>query len=586
MTVGLLAILLPASLSLLQLIPDSPAINQILLSGIPLTLAGGAMALFSTSQPSILRTKSSPGTLTTLGIPTLMGGVALVAALWPLAFSSQQTETPSATPSLYLPNRVSQYNPVIKSKTDAAKGQQQVVGLPSSRSKQEEITSVHQNALSALQSGQSQQAEMLLNQTSQLLLDEAKRSPSQREEMLQKAAAVQTSLADLQLEKAEADKAILTYKEALKLLPKGDIPRRIELLGKWGAALEKRGRIVEAEAVLNRAVLLSQKSFAADSPQLAPPLRNLGAFYSGTGNLGAAKETLKEALKIDTPNLGSENPIVIQTKESIAAIEENQKLLAEEKTPEQPVTPPPPTQEVGEADLVAEKKTVEPDPPTENIAQPPVAMVTLIPPPTLTNKTVTLANKALQSGNFVLAENLLSRHLEVKEVTAGKESLSTASALHNLASALANQGKFSQAEKLLNESIRIKNNHLDASDPSLVSGYRHLAALSRAQKRYDQAISYQNRALAIEKAHVGDNHPKVAVGYNDLARLYERNRDYNQAKYYYEKSLFILQQTPNPNNPYLAVVMANYASTLQHLNNPSAANSYLEKIKTIQSGTQ
>ncbi|MBF0447598.1 MAG: tetratricopeptide repeat protein [Magnetococcales bacterium] len=541
-------------------------------------------------------------------IPVFATLLALSATLWPLLDRSPDPGELAVQQRLYekqqqraamLEKKISKNNPVIELESPNRDKDRTRAKLSLLEFNDQETISLHKASLSALRSEEINKAERLLDKTSKILVNKAENQPHQKNENLLKAASIQAGLANIKLERAELDGAINHLTEALDMTPDQQIDKRIDLLTKLATTQQKRGLINEAERTFLRAAVIGQQSYGTNNQKVAPILKNWGQFYTDIGRLAPAKQKFQEALSIEKKALGETHPDVEKIEQQISIIQKNQQIIAENAAAQASGTPvsgnsqTPWTGQSTDAGQNSGTTTSNNPPPTQessSAAAPPpstpIAVTPLFQAPTFDNKTVTLANNAIQNGNYVLAENLLSRLLEVKKVTTGAESLAVASSLHNLASALANQGKFSQAEKLINESIQIKRNYLSDSDPTLINGYRNLAAIYRAQKKYAQAIQYQNQALAIQKNQLGASNPAVAISYNDLARLYQRNNDLGQAKYYYEQSLAILQSTPSPNNPYVAVVLANYAATLKQLNNPIAANYYEDRLRAVQSGVQ
>ncbi|MDC0712579.1 CHAT domain-containing protein [Stigmatella sp. ncwal1] len=163
-------------------------------------------------------------------------------------------------------------------------------------------------------------------------------------------------------------------------------------------------------------------------------------------------------------------------------------------------------------------------------------------------------------GDYVQAEPLIQRGLEIREAALGKNHPDVADSLNNLANLYMNQGLFAQAESLHERAIAIREAALGKDHPSVAGSLNNLANLYRAQGLYGRAEPLFQRSIAIKEGAFGKNHPKVATSLNSLANLYMNLELYARAEPLYARALAIWEEAFGKSHPSVATSLHNLAN--------------------------
>ena len=126
---------------------------------------------------------------------------------------------------------------------------------------------------------------------------------------------------------------------------------------------------------------------------------------------------------------------------------------------------------------------------------------------------------------YVQAEPLKKKALEIRERILGAEHHDTAKSLANLARLYRDTGRFAQAEPLFERTLTICEKVLGPEHPDTATALSHLASLYSNMGRHTQAEPLYERSLAIRERVLGPEHPDTAATLGNLANLY---RDTNR----------------------------------------------------------
>jgi tetratricopeptide (TPR) repeat protein len=126
----------------------------------------------------------------------------------------------------------------------------------------------------------------------------------------------QARLAGLRFRHAAAGRL---YREAADLVPDSEPVQRANYLGRAGVALWAGGVPAEAEELERRALALRERALAADHPDVATSLDNLGATLSSLGRPAEAVPLHRRALAINLRAFGPEAPAVAASLNNLAA---------------------------------------------------------------------------------------------------------------------------------------------------------------------------------------------------------------------------------------------------------------------------
>jgi tetratricopeptide (TPR) repeat protein len=186
------------------------------------------------------------------------------------------------------------------------------------------------------------------------------------------------------------------------------------------------------------------------------------------------------------------------------------------------------------------------------------------------------------AGQYVKAEPLYKRALEIREKALGKDHLETATSLNNLASLYESQGKYAEAEPLHKRALEIREKALGKDHSLTAASLNNLALLYDSQGRYAEAEPLLKRALEIKEKALGKDHPSTATSLNNLASLYYSQGKYAEAEPLYKRTLAIFEAALGPEHPNVATVMENYAVLLRKMNREDEAARLEARAKEIR----
>ena len=130
-----------------------------------------------------------------------------------------------------------------------------------------------------------------------------------------------------------------------------------------------------------------------------------------------------------------------------------------------------------------------------------------------------LASLYERMGEYVKAEPLYQRALEIDRNVFGEENPKTAASLNNLAGLYLQKGEYAKAEPLLQKTLEIRKEKLGPDHPETASSFNNLAALYVHMDEYAKAEPLYEHALEIERKVLGEDHPETAICLDNLAFL-------------------------------------------------------------------
>jgi tetratricopeptide (TPR) repeat protein len=142
-------------------------------------------------------------------------------------------------------------------------------------------------------------------------------------------------------------------------------------------------------------------------------------------------------------------------------------------------------------------------------------------------------------GRTAEAEPMLLRALAGREKVLRSDDHNIADTLVNLIYMLRKQGRFDDAAKIAERPLQIYRQSLGPTHPSVVSGLNVLAVVHQDRAEFDKAEALFREALKIRQATYGVDHTSVARSYNDLTRLSLYRRQFEEAAGYASKALEI-----------------------------------------------
>lgn len=173
-------------------------------------------------------------------------------------------------------------------------------------------------------------------------------------------------------------------------------------------------------------------------------------------------------------------------------------------------------------------------------------------------------------GKYSLAEPLHLQSLEIRKSIFGEKSSEYLISLNNLANCYLFQGKYNYAEPLFLNVLNIRKENLGENNLDYALSLNNLAVLYVNQGKYSQAEPLYKKALEIRKEVLGEKHPDYATSLNNLANLYDKQGKYSIAEPLYKEALEIRKEV-------LGKKHSDYADSLNNL-----AGLYQEQGKYLQ----
>ena len=284
-----------------------------------------------------------------------------------------------------------------------------------------------------------------------------------------------------------------------------------QLLERAGWYVLERGRLQQAQPLLQRALAIFEHLYGPEHPDIAAILRKLGLLYDQLDRLEQAEILFERALTISETLLGNEHSLTATILNDLAAMYNHQGKHTQ-----------------AEASFLRALSIREQVPNTDHLD--------------LADTLNDLAILYVYQGKYAQSEPLYLRALRIREQSLAPDHPYIATTLNNLAWLYNHQGRYEQAESLYLLSLPMMENALDANHQSIALVRNNLAELYLNQGKLEEAESLCRNALSILEDTTGPNHPAVAMSLHTLAEIYRAQHDYEQAEPLYLRSLSIREQ--------------------------------------------
>jgi tetratricopeptide (TPR) repeat protein len=179
---------------------------------------------------------------------------------------------------------------------------------------------VKRQAKEALEAGDFNRVEKLLNEASTKDLEAARAMQERAKQRLLSAAASKAQNGDLKSTQLAYAEAAEYYHQAAELVPAGEEHTLVEYLNLQGKASLEGGHYVDAQQPFERALVLREQALGSNHPDLAQSLNNLAELYRTQGQYAKAEPLLKRALAIREKALGLKHPYVAIVLENYAEL--------------------------------------------------------------------------------------------------------------------------------------------------------------------------------------------------------------------------------------------------------------------------
>lgn len=157
-----------------------------------------------------------------------------------------------------------------------------------------------------------------------------------------------------------------------------------------------------------------------------------------------------------------------------------------------------------------------------------------------------------KQAQYKQAESLFEEALNIKKELLGEQHHSVAITLNNLASLYISRGKYEEAEPLFLKALAIKRECLGEPNLSVANTLHHIGSLYHHQGKYNDAENYYLQALEMRRQVVGEEHPNIAQSFNNLAGLYYSWGRFDEAESYFIQALEMRRRLLHERHPYVA----------------------------------
>jgi len=184
-------------------------------------------------------------------------------------------------------------------------------------------------------------------------------------------------------------------------------------------------------------------------------------------------------------------------------------------------------------------------------------------------------------GEYLEAEDLFRRALELGERVLGSDNPALAAALMNLAGARIVCGKPETAESLVIRALSITENGLGEYDPDFAILVNDLTRVCLKQSAHAVAEPLLLRLLAMKRSK-GDDHPEVATVLASLAGVRQALGRHESAEQLWRRVLDIRERTLAPNHLGLATALERLADSCSARGKIGEALQLLQRALTIR----
>ncbi len=206
--------------------------------------------------------------------------------------------------------------------------------LTATSSDDEAVRALKRQAKEALDQGEFDKAERLLNEASDTDVAAAKAMQANANNRLLSAAAAKAEAGDVKYTQLAYREAAAYYQKAAQLVPLGEDAVLAGYLNQQGTTLHSAGQYSEAQPPLEHALAIREKALGPKHPDVAQSLNNLAELYRTQGQYAKAEPLFKRSLAIREKALGPEHPNVATSLENYATLLRKLDRTAEAETME------------------------------------------------------------------------------------------------------------------------------------------------------------------------------------------------------------------------------------------------------------
>lgn len=324
-----------------------------------------------------------------------------------------------------------------------------------------------------------------------------------------------------------------------------------------GGIYEKLDNLVQAEALLTKALERRRARFGPEHPRVAESLVAMGLLRVNQARLDEAEKLVREGLAMSRRTLPPGDPAVAEATaalgrvlsergsydKAIEVLEEAVRVRAEGgETAELADT----IYELANANFYAGHFAR-----SEELNQRVLAIHRRVYGPRHPNVAEDLINLGaiqFELGRNAEAEVLYRQALEINRAWYGKDHHTTASNLTMLARALVREERFDEAVDLLQQALAIQERVYGPDHPRVASALNELGSVALKRDRLDEAEERFRRMVEIYRKVNGDRHYLVAIGLSNLGSVYLERKDNARAEAEYRDVVRRFTEALGPNH--------------------------------------
>ncbi len=192
-----------------------------------------------------------------------------------------------------------------------------------------------------------------------------------------------------------------------------------------------------------------------------------------------------------------------------------------------------------------------------------------------------LAQVLQATGQLDKAESLMERALAIDQAEYGPQHPNVAMRLCNLGLLLMVKNRLADSEKLLRRAVEINISCFGMHHPSVTRDLKNLASLLKLTNRTTEAEPLMRMVLSRDEAEFGSAHPNVALDLNNLAQLLVATARLKEAEPLMTRALEIDESSFGPTHPKVAVRLNNFAGLLLSTHRFSEAEPLMRRALAI-----
>jgi CHAT domain-containing protein/tetratricopeptide (TPR) repeat protein len=375
-------------------------------------------------------------------------------------------------------------------------------------------------------------------------------------------------------------------------------PARYELLkatilDSHGASLIARGKLREAEPLVNDALAIRERILGPDHVLVAATLTTIADLHHENANVQEARQAAERALEIAARAYA---PADVPLGDYINRVARSQIALGNFARAEQ----------LYRESLEAREKSAGADSlaAAESIGG--LARVALqsndnVKSEQLHRRALAIREKILGADHPQVAGDLFNlglihyrrrdypnalalyhRALATWEKTLGHAHRSIASSLNNLGLVYWRQGDYPRAEDFFRRSFELQEQLYGPDSLRVVSSLANLGIIAKETGNYELAESRYTRALAIQEKHLGADHPDLIALIESLGILYRDRGDYGRAEEMFARTIRISEASLGPDHAFVARHLGNLSRLYWAMGDSARALVAIQRLMAIE----